>query len=93
MPLDHPELRERVIQGVKRGMTFLIKTQIRTGEHRGAFPRALAKLPEDDSRRIRNFNRRATEIRIDYVQHAMSAMIQYLELFAPTQTAAASQED
>jgi len=33
------------------------------------------ELPDADK-----FNRLATEVRIDYVQHALSAMIQYVHL-------------
>ena len=73
LPLNH-EVRERIESAVPRGMSFLLRAQITEGEFAGAFPRSAGKVdtaPTDDS------NRRVTEVRIDYVQHALSAMIQY----------------
>jgi len=78
LPGDH-ELRADVHSSVTRGMSFLLQAQIREGAFAGATPRAVGPIP-GDSREVEKFNRRATEVRIDYVQHAMSAMIQYSEL-------------
>ena len=61
---------------VERGIGFLLRAQIRDGDFAGGFPRAIATLPPDLPDAAR-FNRRATEVRIDYVQHALSALIQY----------------
>jgi hypothetical protein len=76
LPPDH-ELRRRIETAVPRGISFLLRAQVSEGEFSGAYPRAVGKidpdLPDADA-----FNRRATEVRIDYVQHALSAMIQYL---------------
>ena len=58
------------------GINFLLRAQIQTGEFAGAMPRAMAKMPEQTPDAER-FNRRVTEVRIDYIQHAMSAMMQY----------------
>ena len=78
LPPDH-EMRKRIDAAVPRGISFLLRAQVSDGEFTGAFPRAVGKidpdLPDAD-----NFNRRATEVRIDYVQHALSAMIQYREM-------------
>ena len=69
------------MSSVHEAMSFLVQSQVRQGEFAGAIPRALRQWPSDDPRNTRSFNRRATEVRIDYVQHAMSAMIQYLQTF------------
>ena len=61
------------------GIVMLKQAVIREGEFQGGVPRALGRI-QGNSKDIRNFNRRATEIRIDYVQHAMSAFQGYLEL-------------
>ena len=81
VPDEQQELRARITSSVHRGMGFLVKSQVREGEFAGGFPRAMARLPVGDPRHTRSFNRRATEVRIDYVQHALCAMIQYVRLF------------
>ncbi len=60
-------------------MSFLLRAQISEGEFAGAIPRAIGKIGRNISY-ADEFNRRVTEVRIDYVQHALSAMIQYLLL-------------
>jgi len=75
LPSDH-EVRERIESAVPHGISFLLRAQISEGAFSGAFPRAVDKvyiLQSDE------FNRRTTEVRIDYVQHALSATIQYYE--------------
>lgn len=78
------EMRNRIDASVHRGIIFLLRAQVRKGKFVGAFPRAVDKMDQD----IQNpdkFNRRATEVRIDYVQHSLSAMIQYLNLMRDLQ--------
>jgi len=72
LPEDYP-LRSRIEDAARRGIAFLVRTQIKEGDFAGAFPGAVGH------RRLmsRLFNRRASWVRIDYVQHALSAMIQY----------------
>ena len=77
LPAEHAELRRRIGPCVKEGIDFLLRSQIRDGEHRGGIPRAIRRLPPNHPRFNWIFNRRATEIRIDYVQHALSAMIAF----------------
>lgn len=62
---------------IDESMPFLVRSQITKGPLTGAFPRAIRLLPETHKRYNKKFNQRATEIRIDYVQHAMSAMLMY----------------
>ncbi|MBW2457027.1 MAG: hypothetical protein JRI68_21105 [Deltaproteobacteria bacterium] len=78
LPERHGALRGRIRTAADGGIAFLLRAQVTEGPHRGAIPRAIERRvdqPADSP-----FNRRATEVRIDYVQHALSAWIQYLEL-------------
>ena len=61
---------------IEKGIDFLINAQIKDGQYAGAFPRSVGKIPKKNSK-TKQFNQRATEVRIDYIQHAMSALIQY----------------
>ena len=78
LPPGH-EARKRIEFAVLRGISFLLRAQIGEGKYSGGFPRAIGKIGQD-SPDAGTFNVRATEVRIDYVQHALSAMIQYLHL-------------
>ena len=77
---DLSELRRKIAAAVGAGLQFLLRSQIRSGEHAGAVPRAIQVLPENHPLFNKSFNRRATEVRIDYVQHALSAMLQYEQM-------------
>ena len=80
LPAKH-EIRKRINSAVPRGIAFLLRAQVYEGEFVGAIPLAVSKIDKD----VKNatvFNRLATEVRIDYVQHALSAMIQYLHLMS-----------
>jgi hypothetical protein len=68
LPPKHDALRARIASAVGAGIAFLMRAQVRDGRYRGGMPRAITKE-----------NERAGEIRIDYVQHALSAFIQYYE--------------
>ena len=67
----HAEIAVAIHQGIQ----FLLNTQVDSGLFEGAIPRAVRQLPGATD----TFNQRATEVRIDYVQHALSAFLQYLE--------------
>lgn len=81
----HPHLAPRVSatvslawrEGIDTGIAFLLKAQVQDGPLAGAFPRAIAPLPEDHPDASAAFNRRAGECRIDYTQHALSALLFY----------------
>jgi hypothetical protein len=73
--LEYRELMG-IDRAIARAVAYLLSAQIKDGQYEGAYPRALKKL-ERDSDYINKFNRRVTEIRIDYVQHALSAIIGY----------------
>lgn len=78
LPTDY-EITKRIQTAVTRGVKFLLKAQITDGEFIGAVPRAVGKLRSRHSTAA-DFNQRVTEVRIDYVQHTMSAWMQYLAL-------------
>jgi hypothetical protein len=78
--------RARIRDAVNEGLAFLLRAQLRAGRHAGAVPRAIARLPETHPSNRGDFNIRATEVRIDYVQHALSAFLRaraYYELLLP----------
>jgi hypothetical protein len=78
LPEDDPNY-ERIENAIHRGMAFLLRAQVSRGEFAGAFPRSVARIhPQIDG--AEEFNQRATEIRVDYVQHALCAMVQYRDL-------------
>ena len=65
---------------IHQGIAFLVRAQVRSGELEGAIPRAVGSNQPAGSRRLPFLDPRASEVRIDYVQHALSAMIRYLEI-------------
>ena len=77
LPPENRKLRHRIIERVTQGMHFLMSAQILEGRYRGAVPRGIQPLPESHPGFNQSFNRRVSEVRIDYVQHTLSAMIQY----------------
>lgn len=78
LPADHP-IVPHVRAAIDRGVDFLVRAQVKDGPHAGGLPQAIARLPDDGTADIRAFNQQATEIRIDYVQHSLSALVQYLQ--------------
>ena len=70
--LTNVSLRKRIVDAVEHGISFLLKAQIKIDSYNGAFPRINPHCESTDPR--------ASEIRIDYVQHALSAMLMHLKL-------------
>lgn len=70
------DLRRSIEAQAVASIGFLLRAHVRDGEHVGAMPRALTEIEGEDED-TRRFNSRADEVRIDYVQHALSALIQY----------------
>jgi len=81
IPEEQQSLRERIVSAVHRGIDFLLRAQIRSGEYIGGIPWAIRPLSAGHPRYRLSFKDRATEIRIDYVQHVLSTMIQYDKTF------------
>jgi len=82
LPLGESPVRTRTADAVHRGMAFLVNAQVPSGPMRGAFPYA-AQVPPD-SHGSHSSDRRRGEVRIDYVQHALCAMLQYERFFSPS---------
>jgi hypothetical protein len=80
LPSDS-ELRPEIERACHLGIKFLFDSRITEGPARGGIPRAVATLPEDSPYWTKAFNPRATEIRMDYVQHALSAFLEYRRVF------------
>ncbi len=78
LPEDH-ERRPAIESAVERGISFLLRSQVTEGEFAGAFPRSVRRM-QGDSEEAREFNEEATEVRIDYVQHALSALVANIRL-------------
>ena len=70
--------KDKLLNAIKGGIKFLLAAQVKEGKFKGGFPRAVARLKGCD-KNMEKFNRRATEIRIDYVQHAICAMLAFLD--------------
>lgn len=79
LPKTH-NVTKRIESSVEKGISFLLNAQISEGKYTGGFQRAVGKQV-GDSKKIKSFNKRVTEIRIDYVQHALSAFMQYKEMY------------
>ncbi|MFW5887215.1 MAG: beta-L-arabinofuranosidase domain-containing protein [Bacteriovoracia bacterium] len=78
--IDNPKFKKATKAGIKKGIDFLLTHQEPKGRFKGAWTRSVISLPEnvgkkEFQRKARKFNLRATEIRIDYIQHALSALI------------------
>jgi poly-gamma-glutamate capsule biosynthesis protein CapA/YwtB (metallophosphatase superfamily) len=68
--LPEGELREKVEAAVTRGIAFLLRMQVSTGPRAGGMPGAFSSQAAA-----------ASQIRIDYVQHALCAWLRYKQLF------------
>ncbi len=69
LPDDATGRRARIEAAVDRGIAFLLNAQITAGPYAGGMPAAVSSEPH------------ASEIRIDYVQHALSAWLRYRAMF------------
>lgn len=75
LPENKSELRTRIEHACNIGIAFLVRHQIRVGALKGGIPRAAHPLRK--SKKNEAFNKRVGEVRIDYVQHALSALLGY----------------
>jgi hypothetical protein len=67
--LPEGRLRSEIKEAAKHGVAFLVRAQVDTGRYTGGMPGALVSSA-----------RGANEIRIDYVQHTLSALLSYQKL-------------
>jgi len=78
LPPTDLALRQRIRASLESGVGFLLRCQVAGGLHDGGVTRTVpgyARPAEPDSR--------AGEIRIDYVQHALSGMLAYERVLRP----------
>lgn len=72
------DLRHRLRRACARAVNFLLKAQVKDGALAGGVPRSST---DDIIRNALGERARADEIRIDYVQHALSALMLYRTAF------------
>lgn len=73
------DVRKEVRASIVKGVAFLRRSQITTGPARGGIPAALVPGGEDGGAdETESEEEKSGEIRIDFVQHAMSAMMRYV---------------
>ncbi len=82
LPPGHP-IVPHVRAAVDGGIDFLVRTQIKEWPFVGGMPGAAARYRDPMNEQERTFNRTAGAIRVDYVQHALSAFVQYVERDRP----------
>jgi len=90
LPAGYAQLRTRIARQLAESVDFLIRSQIKAGPYAGGITRVARptgggpSAPTDHARPGRRARARpdprATQIRIDFVQHALSAMMQYEKL-------------
>ncbi len=79
LPQEDEHLLGNIRDTVQRGLPFLLASQVRDGPHAGALPRFKPGFVPDG---ISDGEKpRMQEVRIDYVQHALSAMLAYQREF------------
>jgi hypothetical protein len=83
LPDSEAALRAQIQQAAGQGIDFLLRSQVRQGPCAGGFPHEVGSYErkKNGPAKARNEARR-TEIRMDYVQHALDGMIQWRELQA-----------
>jgi hypothetical protein len=69
LPPDHAELHRQMLPAIDAAIAFLVRAQVPSGPHAGGIPWSVVLLASQKER--------CGEVRIDYVQHALSAMLQY----------------
>ncbi|MGD0436993.1 MAG: hypothetical protein ABSB86_11050, partial [Bryobacteraceae bacterium] len=72
-PDNATDFHARIETAVDRGVAFLLRTQITTGAYAGGIPGALFGAGSV----VFKANASASDIRIDYVQHALCAWLGY----------------
>lgn len=80
IPEENISLRAAMLDLINNGIQFLMNAQIKEGIYAGGIPMAYV-AEQNIPRSIDLTNQRNAEIRIDYVQHAISAMMDYDKVF------------
>lgn len=77
LPESDHALKTEILSVSQLGAAWLIRSMMTEGPFQGGVPRAISQVKKGQSpESIREFNMRSSEIRIDYVQHVISALIQ-----------------
>ena len=71
------KLKESISSVSKNGIDYLIRAQIKDGKYKGAMPAVILR----DYNNLQNYSGRQAVVRIDYVQHALSAFLDYKRIF------------
>ena len=70
------DIYHEIERSVEIGIDFLLRSQIKDGDFSGAFQYAVGSY-HGKRKDVKEFDESKTSVRIDYVQHALSALIQY----------------
>lgn len=79
IPEVENKLKDEIGLRCEVGIKFLLNSQLKKGQLKGGFPRAVIMYKGNTPAELK-FNARAGEIRIDYVQHSLSALVQYYNM-------------
>ncbi len=71
------EIKQKIATISRNGIEFLIRTQVKEGPYRGAIPPVYIA----DINKLNKSSRTKSVVRIDYVQHALSAFLDYKKVF------------
>jgi hypothetical protein len=78
LPDDASGRRAGIEAAVERGIAFLLRAQITSGPYAGGMPAAVFGVGSI----VVRADPRTSDIRIDYVQHALSAWLRYQKMFS-----------
>jgi hypothetical protein len=78
LPNDAIGRRAKIEAAVKRGVAFLMRAQLTSGPYAGGMPAAVSGVGSIMLRA----DPRTSDIRIDYVQHALCAWLRYQKMFS-----------
>jgi len=85
LPASEQALRERILAFAQDGIDFLMRAQIQTGPFAGGVPAAIERQTgQGEPAKPSRFD---SEVRIDFVQHALAAMLAYRQRLAQTKKA------
>jgi len=77
LPPEDAALRQQIQTSVAAGISFLLRAQVKSGQYSGAFPHSIIRKETKDNPRNMLFNIYAGQVRIDFVQHAVCALLRY----------------
>ena len=79
LPADRPAFRMEVESACRSAVRFLAAAQYSSGPLAGGMPKAIGVVDPPLTKAARELNQTSTEVRVDYVQHALSAWLQWTE--------------